>query len=382
MSTTAATIPAPARSARWRWVKRIVGTALAAAAVGAAISKRHELAQAAKLLSHLNWGWLAVAIAFEVGSLVAFARLQRWLLLAGDVEVGLRSMVEIILAGNALSMSLPGGAAWAAAWAFGQLRRRGADRVLAAWVVLVAGALASFALFLLMVAGALLAGSHGPASGFRLVGIGLAAIPLVAGLLALAARRFPSVRRELSALWRRLARIAAGERLEEAATAVTARVRAVQPSALAWAEAFGLALLNWLESCACLVACILAVHGHVPWRGILVAYALTQVLASIPLTPGGIGVVEGGLTALLVAYGMPTQVALASVLLFRVVSFWGLVPIGWMAWAALTLPGRAAERDRPHPWAPHRHRHGAPVEHDPSRAPDRVFPPEPCVGCD
>ena len=48
----------------------------------------------------------------------------------------------------------------------------------------------------------------------------------------------------------------------------------------------------WLESCACLVACILAVHGHVPWRGILVAYALTQVLASIPLTPGGIGVVE------------------------------------------------------------------------------------------
>src|SRR5438270_17961 len=262
--TTSTTIPAPARSARWRWVKRIVGTALAAAAVGAAISKRHELAQAAKLLSHLNWGWLAVAIAFEVGSLVAFARLQRWLLLAGDVEVGLRSMVEIILAGNALSMSLPGGAAWA----------------------------------------------------------------------------------------------------------------------LAWAEAFGLALLNWLESCACLVACILAVHGHVPWRGILVAYALTQVLASIPLTPGGIGVVEGGLTALLVAYGMPTQVALASVLLFRVVSFWGLVPIGWMAWAALTLPGRAAERDRPHPWAPHRHRHGAPIEHDPSRAPDRVFPPEPCVGCD
>ena len=50
-----------------------------------------------------------------------------------------------------------------------------------------------------------------------------------------------------------------------------------------------------------------------------IAYALAQVLATVPITPGGLGVVEGSLTALLVAYGLPTNVALASVLLYRAV---------------------------------------------------------------
>jgi len=91
---------------------------------------------------------------------VAFARLQRWLLHEGGVDVGLVPMVQITLAGTRWPCR-SGGAAWAAAWAFGQLRRRGADRVLAGWVVLVAGALASYALFMILVVGALVAGSRG-----------------------------------------------------------------------------------------------------------------------------------------------------------------------------------------------------------------------------
>jgi hypothetical protein len=112
-----------------------------------------------------------------------------------------------------------------------------------------------------------------------------------------------------------------------------------------------LAVLNWLTTCACLIAAVIAVGGHVPWRGILVAYTLAQVAASLPITPGGLGVVEGSLTALLVAYGMPTDVALAAVLLFRAVSFWGLVPIGWGAWATLTFTGRGRLDGDRHPWA-------------------------------
>lgn len=42
--------------------------------------------------------------------------------------------------------------------------------------------------------------------------------------------------------------------------------------------------------------------------------------------PGGLGVVEGGLSILLIAYGMPTDGALAGVLLYRIVSFWAIVP--------------------------------------------------------
>jgi uncharacterized protein (TIRG00374 family) len=324
--------------------------------IALAVGRRHELGQAVHLLSHLRVGALVVALAFEVASLVAFARLQRWLLRAGGVDVGLGTMVEITVAGNALAMSLPGGAAWSAAWAYGQLRRRGADRVLAGWVVLVAGALASFVLFLLLVVGSLVAGNVGPAKSFRPVGVALAMIPFAAAAAVLLYRRFPVLGGAATRLRRLVASLPFGSKVLAFAENTIERVQTVRPSGAAWTEAFALAALNWIETCACLVACIWAVHGHVPWHGILVAYTLAQVAASIPVTPGGLGVVEGSLTALLVAYGMPETTALAAVLLFRAVSFWGLVPIGWSLWAWLSLTeSRTAARGdrRPHPWSVH-----------------------------
>jgi hypothetical protein len=131
------------------------------------------------------------------------------------------------------------------------------------------------------------------------------------------------------------------------------------------------------------VACIWAIHGHIPWHGILVAYGLAQVLASVPITPGGLGVVEGGLTAVLVAYGMPTNEALASVLLYRAVSFWGLVPVGWGVWGYLSWKTRSAGRTkkRAHPWAVHTHRAPGAVETPPRSAPDIVLPAQPCDDC-
>jgi uncharacterized protein (TIRG00374 family) len=280
-------------------------------------------------------------------------------------------------------MSLPGGAAWAAAWAFGQLRRRGADRVLAGWVVLVAGALASYALFMLLVIGALIAGSKGPVASVRPLLIALALIPFAVTAFALAARRFPFVRRVATVGRRALDAIPEGERVGAVLQRTWERLLTVRPSGVAWLEAFGLGALNWLENCGCLVACIWAVHGHIPWHGILVAYSLAQVTASVPITPGGIGVVEGSLTALLVAYGMDTRVALASVLLYRAVSFWGLVPVGWTVWGWLSLKSHHTERRpaRPHPWAVHLHRSPRAVETPPLSAPDVLLPAEPCVDC-
>ena len=119
---------APAHDTRdhdWKWwARRVAGAVLLGVAAAFGYQRRHDLAQAVQLLGHLRISGLFVAIAFEAASMVAFARLQRWLLHEGGVEVGLVPMVQITLAGNALSTSLPGGAAWAAAWAFGQLRRR------------------------------------------------------------------------------------------------------------------------------------------------------------------------------------------------------------------------------------------------------------------
>ncbi|MBV8990270.1 MAG: flippase-like domain-containing protein, partial [Solirubrobacterales bacterium] len=70
----------------------------------------------------------------------------------------------------------------------------------------------------------------------------------------------------------------------------------------------------------------------------------TQLAQALPITPGGIGVAEGTLTVLLVAYHMPTATAMAGVIVYRILSFWILVPVGWAAVGvllALQSRGRA-----------------------------------------
>lgn len=321
--------------------------------------------------------------------MVVFARLQRWLLRCGGVRVRLRDMVEITLAGNALSTSLPGGAAWAAGWVWGQLRRRSVDRVLAGWVVLVAGALSSFALFLYVVVGAEIAGSKGPVASLRWVDRGLLALAVlgVIGLVALAHSQ------RLQGHW--AAVVASADehptwhcRLIKAADQIGKRVRVVNPTPLAWAESLALALINWGADLATLIFCVLTVHASVPWRGIVVAYALAQIAASVPITPGGLVVVEASLTALLTAYGLHETTAVIVVLLYRMISFWVLAPIGWGTWGYLELRQRRAGSERNHPWATHHHRQGRltdrPIEPGGFRpqGPERLMPPKDCSGCE
>ena len=361
------------------WARRTLALVLLGVAAYEAYTRHTEIASAAHLVTHLRPAWLVLAVAAEAASMVVFARLQRWLLAAGGVQVGLGEMVEITLAGNALGTSLPGGAAWAATWAFGQLRRRGADRVLAGWVILVAGALASFALFVLVASGAFIAGSRGPVAGLRWLAAVLAAIPVVAGVGLAASRRSPAVRRSVRAVWTAVdRRVPLTDRVGRLASHVTERLRTVRPGALGWVEAFGLALANWLYNAACLLACMEALHVRVPWRGLLVVYSLTQISASLPVTPGGLGVVEGSMSALLVAYGVPMDQALATVLLYRIVSFWGLVPVGWGVWLWLESASRRGRR-MAHPWSIHIHARGD----RPTRAlgPERLVETEPCEGC-
>jgi hypothetical protein len=131
--------------------------------------------------------------------------------------------------------------------------------------------------------------------------------------------------------------------------------------------------VNWLFDAGCLAGAAWALHAEVPWRGLLAAYGLTQIAVSGPVTPGGLGVVEASLTALLAAYGMPVATALATTLVYRAVSFWALQPIGWGTWAGIELASRLGARQRPHPWAVHSHAGGQAVPSGPL--------PSPCKDC-
>jgi uncharacterized membrane protein YbhN (UPF0104 family) len=99
-----------------------------------------------------------------------------------------------------------------------------------------------------------------------------------------------------------------------------------------WRTALAAAVGNWGLDYLALVAAIYAVTGAKPKLSlILLAYGAAAVLSMIPITPGGLGFVELGLTAALVAAGIKPADALLATLAYRVVSYWLPLPAGLVA---------------------------------------------------
>ena len=73
---------------------------------------------------------------------------------------------------------------------------------------------------------------------------------------------------------------------------------------------------------------------------VLLAYVLSFALALVPVTPGGLGFVEAGLTSILVLAGVDADAAVLSTLLYRTFQFWLPIPLGALAWAGWRLHGR------------------------------------------
>jgi uncharacterized protein (TIRG00374 family) len=65
---------------------------------------------------------------------------------------------------------------------------------------------------------------------------------------------------------------------------------------------------------------------------VLLAYVLSLALALVPITPGGLGFVEAGLTSILVLAGVSSDQAVLGTLLYRLFSFWLPIPLGVLAW--------------------------------------------------
>jgi len=114
-----------------------------------------------------------------------------------------------------------------------------------------------------------------------------------------------------------------------------ARVRAVFSGR--WMRAVFAAAANRMFDYAALVAALTAFGAHARPSEVLLAYVVAQALQMIPLTPGGLGFVESGLTALLVVIGVSPDTAVAGTLLYRLVQFWLPIPVGALAWAGWRL---------------------------------------------
>jgi hypothetical protein len=90
---------------------------------------------------------------------------------------------------------------------------------------------------------------------------------------------------------------------------------------------------------------VLAAVGHpLDPLTLFTAYAVANVLGLLPVTPGGVGVVEGVLVPSLVAAGVPAHLALVGVLGWRLVNYWLPIPVGALLW--LTLRHHACHRGK------------------------------------
>ena len=70
------------------------------------------------------------------------------------------------------------------------------------------------------------------------------------------------------------------------------------------------------------------------------ALSQAESLNFSPSGVSGLGVVEGSLTIALVVYGGAPEVTVPAVVVFRIVSFWMLLAVGWASWFILRWQAR------------------------------------------
>jgi hypothetical protein len=116
---------------------------------------------------------------------------------------------------------------------------------------------------------------------------------------------------------------------------VADRLKVLSKSPLLLYRAGSWAAANWLLDATSLWVFLFAFGAHVSPIDLLVAYGLANVLAVIPITPGGLGVVELTVVSVLTGFGVAGGAATAGVLCWRLVNFWLPIPFGGVAYLSL-----------------------------------------------
>lgn len=276
--------------------------------------------------------WLAGMLIFEALSCWCLWELQA-------LSIGTRDTIGVAtsqLAGGALGRVIPGGAATAAAAQYNMLNANDVPRgsiatgLAAATVLQIAGLCVLPALAL----PAIVFGLRVPQTLLEtaILGLGLFVVMLGLGLgIARSEKTLKAVGRFAVRVSRRLPGDRAlaptfPERLVVQRDEVAERLGDRLISACAAAVG------RWAFDLLALVTAIIAVGAHPQFSLVLLAYVAAQLLAQIPVTPGGIGVVEAGLTATLALAGVHGGDAAVATLAYRLVSYWLMLPAGLVGW--------------------------------------------------
>lgn len=337
----------PAVSRRWRRVWRVV--ILFATVVAVEYVAVHLLAGARRSWPSLGTAGpllVAAALAAELVSLACFSRLTAALL--SDPRPPWSTVLAIDVTGNGFSHVAPGGGATAAALRLRLYARAGVPTVEAVGAAAVQYAVTLLWLVVVLVVGLVVAvPGPGTAPLVRTAAV-LAAITLtaLAGLVAVLMVRPDQVVAVTHTVAGRLP-LVRPIALERWVRGLVDQVRLLLRSprtnrrAMAWGMAY------WASDALALYLSVWAFGPPPRLGGLLTTYALVSLLALLPVTPGGLGLVEGAAVPLLVSFGTPHGSALLGVLTWRLFGFWLTIPLGLLFYAWLRAPWRHAPAPGP-----------------------------------
>ena len=166
-----------------RAIRVVVGLLVIGVLVVEGVALAGHSGALADALAHANLGLVALALALEVASWLAFAALHRRMLSSGGLRVPLPKIASVLLVANALSATLPVGSAVATGYNFTRFRRFGASVPLAAWVLVISGLISSATLGALGLAAASVVGSNRTSSVAAIIAVGVT-LTVAGGLYA------------------------------------------------------------------------------------------------------------------------------------------------------------------------------------------------------
>ncbi|MGS0684842.1 flippase-like domain-containing protein [Nakamurella sp. GG22] len=331
--------------------------------------------------------WLTLAAVATVVAIVAFSLIQRRLVTDLGGRLSRSRSVELTLTSGAISMALPAGSALGAGYTYRRLRGTGLSSdeagvsmvgsaglltgtLVALYLALTGPTLfqeltdligrhATGLLVLLIVALVALAvlRVRRPDAGYGAIRHGAvrheatphgairhASTPdESAGTDSAANHRAPAGRIDASS---DTARPRAASPIRRALSTVVEFARATRATAhsvplATWRSGAALAVVKWAADFAVLAGAVLAVGGGVDLIAMASVYVGVQILRQVPLTPGGVGIVEAALLAGLIAAGASAAPAAAAVVVYRGLTFWLALLAGAVTGVAFRSPVRS-----------------------------------------
>src|SRR5215213_3591740 len=296
------------------------------------------------VVKELSWPWIAALIGASVVNLVTFA--PPWMIVLPRLSF-VRAM-QLTQASSALATVVPGGAAAGFASAFGMLRRWGfatrdvtrALTLTGLWNQLLNLCFPVVAVFLLTISGEKTA----TLATAAFIGVAVLGVVVTGLVLVLVSDRLAQDIGDVAARFANWAigKVRRGPVSWSGASFERFRNGAGDLLTRRWHVLTLTSLAGSLSVFAVLVVSLRAVGvdaSQVSLVEAFAAWALVRIIASVPITPGGIGIIELGLTSALVGFGGDNAAVVAAVLVFRFLTVVPTLVLGLVAAATWRRTG-------------------------------------------